>query len=1079
MKPAAPGTWKSGTWKSAGFVLLRTPLLPFDAWSRWADGLPAIPASLSERELEQRLAQDRTLLRQRLREKLTPVVREALFLVSPQLVEHLGDWLAEPEGRRGRAVEIRLASYLARMAGRSTPFGLAAGVTPGTVGERTFLELAAGASRRTRLDMRCLVSLTEALQALPAMRRSLSYRPNPTLHPAAGGLRYVQTLPSPVHRELRAYEFVVCEPTPHLEAVLARAAGGALREDLARALADPSGELWPEAEAFIDELIDAQILVSDLEPTLTGPDPVASLADQLRTLPAACSMAEELDEVLAGCAALDELGPGAPVEHYARVLERLSTVRVDPGDAPPFQVDLLKPAACVQVGENVIREIGRGVDLLWRLGRSFESPWQRFRATFAERYGEREVPLLEALDVELGVGFPPLADLDFDLRPAVPSRARPAETLVWRRQDAELLRRVSAIAAAGGRELRLDETGLAALENGQPGPRLSCFCVLATLIASSAGEIDRGRFQVHLHGFGFSTNLLGRFCHLDEELARQVAALRRCEEASDPEAVFADVVHSPAAGRVGNVICRPVSGYEIPCLGRSGAPPERQIEVADLRVSVRGGRVVLTSQRLGCEVRPRLAVAHAFGLPGNLPVYRFLAGLGQQDLTEIPLWEWGPVLSALPFLPRVTCGRLVVAPARWTLDASDLRELEGPSSTAAHRLIQAWRRERGWPRLAVLREADRRLPVDLDNALSVGSLVHHLRRRSVAASLEELLPGPGGLCATGSEGRFAHELIVPFVREAPLSEQGEKPRPASAMRAAGVPRTFPPGSEWVYARLYAAGSLADRLLVETVGPLVRSLREAGLVDRWFFIRYADPEPHLRLRLHGTDGPAILARLHQAVAPALAERRLWKVQLDTYEREVERYGGAAAIDLAEEIFASDSDAVLALLAGNGRPGLWRLGLAGVDALLCDFGLDLAARRGLAGRLREAYRAEFPGDPGFIHRAAGLFRAHRGRLTDLLTGERPAPLRKRSRRLEPLIAALRDLERAGALERPFEALIASHVHMHLDRVLRGDLRSQEAVVYDLLFRIYDSLCARTVRPTEPSRSSRGGAPQILQR
>jgi thiopeptide-type bacteriocin biosynthesis protein len=39
--------------------------------------------------------------------------------------------------------------------------------------------------------------------------------------------------------------------------------------------------------------------------------------------------------------------------------------------------------------------------------------------------------------------------------------------------------------------------------------------------------------------------------------------------------------------------------------------------------------------------------------------------------------------------------------------------------------------------------------------------------------------------------------------------------------------------------------------------------------------------------------------------------LSRFQLDTYEREVERYGGAAGITPAEKLFHADSEAALAV------------------------------------------------------------------------------------------------------------------------------------------------------------------------
>lgn len=63
-------------------------------------------------------------------------------------------------------------------------------------------------------------------------------------------------------------------------------------------------------------------------------------------------------------------------------------------------------------------------------------------------------------------------------------------------------------------------------------------------------------------------------------------------------------------------------------------------------------------------------------------------------------------------------------------------------------------------------------------------------------------------------------------------------------------RTFAPGSPWLYLKAYTGTASADHILTDTVGPVIEQLRESGVVDHWFFLRYADPEHHLRLRLHG-------------------------------------------------------------------------------------------------------------------------------------------------------------------------------------------------------------------------------------
>src|SRR6185436_6296753 len=99
--------------------------------------------------------------------------------------------------------------------------------------------------------------------------------------------------------------------------------------------------------------------------------------------------------------------------------------------------------------------------------------------------------------------------------------------------------------------------------------------------------------------------------------------------------------------RIGNFAQRPLlRGYEIPILGRSGAPIERQIPLGDLTVSVEGDRVILRSRRLGCEVLPRLSNAHNFSEAGHLPVYRFLCQLQDQNAVGVTSFDFGVLESA-------------------------------------------------------------------------------------------------------------------------------------------------------------------------------------------------------------------------------------------------------------------------------------------------------------------------------------------------------------------------------------------------------------------------------------------------
>jgi thiopeptide-type bacteriocin biosynthesis protein len=430
-------------------------------------------------------------------------------------------------------------------------------------------------------------------------------------------------------------------------------------------------------------------------------------------------------------------------------------------------------------------------------------------------------------------------------------------------------------------------------------------------------------------------------------------------------------------------------------------------------------------------------------------------------------WRWG-ALESSPFLPRVVAGRLILQLARWRLPAASLEALGEAHGGARFQAVQRLRDELGLPRFVGVTDADNVLPVDLDNVLSVETFVHLVKGREHVELVE--LPGEAR-CVHGPEGRFVNEVVVPFVRT-------ERPAaPAPLVRSAPLPRSFSPGSEWLYAKLYTGTATADRVLSEAVAPLMKEALASGAADHGFFIRYGDPDWHVRLRLHGPPARLrgeVLGRLYETLAPLQHEGLVWRVQLDTYDRELERYGGPEAMLLAERLFHVDSEAVLEvleLLSGD-ADARWRMSLLGVDALLGDLGMDLEAKRRVMGRLREGYGREFRVDVAFERQLGEKFRKHRQELEALLTStsgvEDPlAParevLRRRSERSAPWVGELRAREAEGKLNQGVEQLAESYVHMHVNRMLRTAARAQELVLYDLLHRLYESRAARQRRAT----------------
>jgi len=1106
-------------YRQCGPIVLRTPLLPFDDIEAWGDGLRALEAgeaangSEDAGAIEEALTHDRELLRDRLRVLLErPEIAEAVFLASPELVRSLGQWRRDPESKKGQRSEQGLVRYLLRMASRSTPFGLFAGCTPGSVAadseaSRLALVPRSAYRRHSRLDMDYLFALCEHLGRDAATREAVRLRPNSSLYASGGRLRYAEAR---LVGRLRTYHLVAVEAFEALELILERAAdpaeGGACLGELAEALvaADPDGEITvEEAREFLHEVVDNQILVPDLALEVTGEESTPGLLRQLAELGVGGEAEERLERSRRALAGIDARGLGSPAEGYQEIATDLEPLEVPVEMSRLFQVDLVKPAAEVTLAPEVVDEILRGVDLLYRLSPVWQNPRiDDFSSAFRERYGEGcEVPLLEVLDEESGIGFERSNQAGAEASPLLSGLAMlpraERRSISWAEREALFLRRLSETLFAGETEMALGEADVKALEGMERPPLPDAFHTMVSLAASSPEALTAGDFRLLVeHAAGPSgARLLGRFCHTDEAIRTGVEEHLAAEEALAPEAVFAEIVHLPE-GRIGNILARPLlRRFEIPFLGHSGAPGEQQLPAQDLLVTVIGDRIRLRSKSLGREVIPRLTNAHNTSR-SSLGLYRFLAALQTQGRTGAVSWSWGP-LEAAPFLPRVVSGRLVFSRARWRVTASEIEPLAKASGAKRWRLAQRWRHERRMPRLAALADGDNELLLDFGNPLSLDAVVEVIKGREEAV-LTEVFPGPDELCAEGPEGRFFHELVVPFVRRAEepaedaAATKAVAPAPAAgpsgAVERTPLPRILPPGAGWLYAKLYSGTASADRVLRDELAPLGRWAIETGVARSWFFIRYGDPLWHLRVRFRGDPGrlrEELQPRLEGVFSRLLDSGTAWKAQLDTYEREMERYGGEAGMELSEELFFHDSEAVVSLLewcSGDAGADLrWRLILLGMDRLLADFGLDLEARQTLAERARDGFARRYRYEDLLRSPIADRLRQERPALQRLLASGpetadeeyRPglAILARRSHGIAPIVQELQKRERRGELTPPLARIVPSYIHMFVNRLSRSAGPEHELVLYDFLVQLYRSQIARE-RAQARKKDERGG-------
>ena len=998
-------------------IVVRTSLLPFEVLARWSGE----PTEL-RRELR-RLVED-------------PVVREALFLASPELASNIGVWIERPDDPATRELEIALVRYLCRMAARVTPSGLMSGVGLGRIGTVTKLAIAGrgGARRNVQIARDYLARICEALATSPEIRAALRYSPSSSLCIAGSKLRYVA---SRGIGSARSYGLTSIEPSDILLALLNRAQSGATIAELAALLCENPTVGAEAARELVSSLIDIQILVPDLCLPIVDLD---AMIDGLEQIPAAAPLALALASTRHALAGIASARLGLSLQPYRAIADQLERdAPVAPRRDRLFQADLFRASPEFVLGPHVVDEVTRAVELLTRIGGSApDDPLGRFRGAFVERYGQRTVPLVDALHDELGIGFHTPAPRPSLLVPfpSLPVRTRHVR---WTERDQHLLRLLHRAIRADEIEVELDADDEAALADWVPARVSDLLAVSITIAGTSNAAIEDNQYLVRI--VGAVAPGLRSVARYSPELASELAA---DEHKRRPAAIFAELV------------C-PCELYSLDL-----AVP---IPISDLMVSVVGKRVVLTSLRHDKEVIPRLSAAPD-DEARSLGIYAFLCALAGQDGGGVA-FDWGP-LGDSPFLPRIRSGRVVLSRACWQLVAGDIlpiaaaarvdRETKHTDDTAIVNAVAALRRRFGLPRWIAVADGAGELPVDLDNRMMVVSFAHLLRARTLA-TLHELFPPPDEMAVRGPEGTFDHELELFYSRH-------REPVIMPARRRAGTPiqRTFVPGSSWLYAKFFAGYAACDDL-VRAIAPLARELVKAGDVAHWFFTRNSEPDWHLRVRFCGAPAALIsrvLPRLERLAQPFLETGALARLQIDTYEREVERYGGPEAIELVEQIFAADSDAVATILeaySGEDAPErMWRLALRGIDRLLEDLGLELPIRQALVGAMRDQLGAELGMTAEHAQRFSDKFRRHREEIEQLFAdqsaayAEGSAALIERSAAIRPLAAELHRRLDSGLVTATLAELASSLAHVHVNRILAAAPRPQELVLYDLLYRHY---------------------------
>ncbi|MCU0422574.1 MAG: lantibiotic dehydratase [Bacteroidia bacterium] len=1002
-------------------VIIRTPLLQFSQ----------INNSTSEETFER------------------PILSNALFIASSVLYQQLQK-VKFVEKQDEKFIKS-LLKYHTRACTRCTPYGLFAGLHTSPINSSaTLVTISSTPKPSLRLDMDYLVNVYHDLCKDETLIEELIYYPNTSLYLVGKKWRYheFRTLNSRT-----VFHLVNIDDNVVLSKLIKQSSNGLSHNQCINIITE-FGFDKAEATQYLKELITSQVLVNELYPNVSGEEYQTVLFNKLSQFKQYENLPTEVNTILASKESI--------INKTAKIKEVLASYFTTAINESKFiQVDTLKEPIQSSVNQEIPNQVLEAAEVLNRLSAFDESQstLAKFKRAYYERYEEAEIPLLELLDTDIGINYKnAVSETEY--------RSSNKNNMLW---DVHSKFRFDLYLKAQKENLTTiaitDEDIKQFKTPNHPLPNSMAFM----------GELLQDGEVTKIVWGGMSNNatiLLGRFGHLDKSIANLCIDIAKKEEALQPDKIFAEIVHI-SEGRLGNILTRPhYRKFEIPYLAISTLPYEQQIQVNDLMVSVKNDKVILRSKRLNKEVIPRMANAHNYSAMG-LPIYHFLSDLQHQGIKGYFAWNWS-FLGGEKFLPRVTYRNIILSPAYWNVQSIKLLAIQKSKPEQRHTMFADLIKEYNLYEKVFLSEGDNELLLDLTNQLCIDILLD-VAKKYTTVKLTECLFNEDNLLVKDENGNgYTNEIIIPFVKQANNREGIKSVSNKKQTIQARVQRIFEPYSEWVYFKLYTGTKTGDKVLIQQIESITNKLKKEGVIRKWFFIRYTDPKNHLRLRFQltqTTDFITLNKVIRKELAGLVNKGIIWKVQTDTYQRELERYGHET-MDFSESVFHINSQTTLRLLklikTDQLQTHRYLVGLLGVINMFDAFGYNIEKRLILIEQSADVFATEFELQQSHMLRdkIKDIYRSNSAFIERLNNGVIPENLndnffnavltiyKKQKQQLQPLAKNIQQAKNG----KPIDELIPSYIHMFVNRIFNSNQRFEEFMIYQILKKYYTSSLAK---------------------
>lgn len=821
-------------------------------------------------------------------------------------------------------VESALLKYMIRMSTRTTPYGLLSSVGLGEFGDKTKIHSnnLSKCIKFMRVDMEWILNLLYKIENDEEILKELRVFKNNSLKENGNRLENIY-LSNYGKGDIENYKFnASIIYSEKVKETLHMNEGGMKVKDLIKILNPENKYDNNNIFVFLKKLIKNEYLLTELRPPLINSNTMDYIVNKLKYIEPAKTIYKDIKDIQIDINRYNDTKIGYGQDMYFNILSKMERLCKSKNY---LQIDLKSSEKVCTLNENIKKDIETVVEVLLKLSQDYYQPihLEQFANEFIEKYGTyREVKMLEVLDSSKGIGYPS----GYASSNKIITNRNESSRISEFRYKQIIYKKLNDVINKRSENIYLLDEDLDYIcgeskKNWNKDNIPNSLDLNVFIKSKNLESVDKGKYELFIgpnYGSPFAGKMFGRFAYMFENhLSSIFTQIDKAIKDINKDAILVEITQLPKYGRSSNV-CKNFNerDYEF-CIATNKSESCKKINIEDIYIGVNEhNKIYFKSKRINKKIL--FTSNHMLNNLSGDNMYRFIREVSEQSNLDIFSGIYDSQIHDLVSIPRIMYKNIVIIPAMWKIN-KDL--IKGRNNNKKEIILEIKKtiKENNIPKYVYIGNNDNRIVIDTNNEDHLNELLKMIYKSDEYTYLKELdfyienawFKDKGGK-------KYISEFVFPLVLKKDYEDKvydrqiietkSDISKNKCLIETYSENRVNGLFEDWIYFKIYISQNRVEEFLSYDLMNLSNGLIKKNIIDKIFYIKYGDPKFHIRFRVKLKNSNQLLELLkimNGFIKEEIKKGIVSDVKVDTYFKEIERYGGEHLINIAEDVFYVDS------------------------------------------------------------------------------------------------------------------------------------------------------------------------------